>query len=142
MKAFVDTNVLIDVLARRKLFYEQSSIIWSMAERNVLEAYISAISFNNSYYIVRRLRDRKTARKAIILLRDIFQVVSLDESIVNQAIDDTSFKDFEDAIQYHSAVHTGTDFLITRNPDHFSTGNVSIVTPDEFCALRDWTEEV
>jgi len=66
MRVFVDTNLLLDVLARREPFYTVSARVWTLAETGACEALISAISFNNIYYIVRKARDTATARRALI----------------------------------------------------------------------------
>ena len=98
MKVLFDTNILIDVLARREPFFADSAQVWTLAERGAVEGLVSVISFNNIYYIVRKLRSRKTAERMMILLRNTFTTVALDDQILNQAID-AGFKDFEDAIQ-------------------------------------------
>ena len=137
MKVFVDTNVLLDVLAHRDGFYDASARIWSLSERGEIEAFISAISFNNVYYIIRKARDKATADTAMKLLRDVFDSIAPDTRIVNQAID-SEFKDFEDALQFHSAVRCQADFLITRNPADFPPSKPAVLTPEEFLAL--WRE--
>ena len=78
MRVFVDTNVLLDVLARRQPFYKASARIWSLAEAGEITAHISAISFNNIYYIVRKLKNKKTADDALRLLRDVFEPTAAD----------------------------------------------------------------
>ena len=78
MKAFVDTNVLLDVLANRKGFYADAARIWSLAERGRIEASVSAISFNNIYYVVRRIENRRAAEKALHLIRNIFSSCALE----------------------------------------------------------------
>lgn len=133
MKVFVDTNVLLDVLARREPFYSDSARVWSLAERGKIEALVSVISFNNVYYIVRKAGTRKTADRALRLLRDVFTPVPLDIQILNQAID-SDFKDFEDAIQFHSAIRSDASCLVTRDISHFPTADLSILAPTEFLA--------
>jgi len=133
MKALYDTNVLIDVLAKREPFFDDSAHVWTLAERGAIQGFVSVISFNNIYYIVRKLRSRKTAERMMSLLRDTFTPVALDEQILNQAID-AGFKDFEDAIQYYSAVREGVDCIITRNISHFPPTDVAPLTPKECLA--------
>ena len=91
------------------------------------------ISFNNAYYVVRRASNRKSAEKALHWMRDIFTPVPLSVQILNQAID-AGYKDFEDAIQFHSAVHAEAGCLITRDVDHFPTTDVPILSPAAFLA--------
>lgn len=134
MKIFLDINVLLDVLASRDPFHEPAKTIWSMAERGQLQTCISAISFNNIYYIVRKLENKKKADTALRLLRDVFDSVTLDAQILNQSMDST-MSDFEDAIQYFSALRARAKHLITRNPHHFPSKPLSILSPNEFLAL-------
>jgi len=136
MRIFVDTNLLLDVLAKRDPFYNAAARIWTMAETGACEALVSAISFNNIFYIVRRARDTAAARHALILLRDVFASVAPDQRILNQAIDSET-TDFEDAIQLYSALHADADYLLTRNVGDFPAGVLPILTPDEFLTLLD-----
>ncbi len=85
MKIFVDTNVLLDVLAKREPFYKDAARIWSMAERGRIEAQVSVISFNNIYYILRRAGNRKAAEQALRLMRNVFTAVPLNTQVLNQA---------------------------------------------------------
>lgn len=140
MNVFVDTNVLLDVLARREPFYESSAAVWTLAEQGVIRGFVSALSFSNVYYIVRRLKDRRTAERAMLLLRDTFASVACDEQILSQAID-ARMKDFEDAIQYYSALRANVAFLVSRDPDHFPRSTLSVVTPVEFLSTQSLEEK-
>ena len=133
MKVFVDTNVLLDVLAQRKPFHSEAERVWSLAESGRIDGYVSAISFNNCYYIIHKYAGRRSAEKSIRLLRDIFSPVDLTAQVLGQAID-AGFSDFEDAIQFHSAVHARVACIITRNQDHFPRTPISILSPAEFLA--------
>ncbi|MCP4378972.1 MAG: PIN domain-containing protein [bacterium] len=133
MRLFVDTNVVLDVLLRREPFLEHSARIVTLAETAQVAGYVSALSFPNVFYLLRRNKGQQAARKAMSGMRDIFSIVPLDSQITNQAID-SDIKDFEDAIQFFSALRVGADSLITRNSRDFPSGDVSIQTPAEFLA--------
>ena len=135
MIVLVDTNVLLDVLAERKPFYEAAFAVWSLAEQKHLQAHVSAISFNNLHYVLARLADPRKARRAMRMLREVFSVVPLDERILHQAID-ADIRDFEDAIQFFSALRAGAACLLTRDTGHFPTGDIAIQTPAEFLAAH------
>jgi predicted nucleic acid-binding protein len=138
VRILVDTNVLLDVLAHREPFYAAAAAIWSLAERGEVRAVVSAISFNNVYYIVRRAEGRAKAEKAMRLIRDVFESVPPDGQIINQAID-AGMDDFEDAVQFHSAIRAKTVYLVTRNPNHFPKSELPILTPEEF--LATWKDK-
>jgi len=131
MIAFLDTNVLLDSLSRREPFWLDAARIWALAERGEIQAYISAVSFSNIYYILRKAEGQLVARKALVGLRDLFTTAACDRQIIDQAID-AGFSDFEDAIQFFSAMRAGASHLVTRDPGHFPRGEIAIVTPAEF----------
>lgn len=133
MKVFVDTNVLMDVLGERRPFFDDAVSILSLAESGRLDACISAVSFSNCWYLVRKQAGRAIADKGVRLLRDVFTTVDLTSQVLNQAID-AGFADFEDAIQFHSAVKSGATCIITRNADHFPREPFSILSPPDFLA--------
>jgi predicted nucleic acid-binding protein len=135
MRVFCDTNILLDVLARREPFYADSARVWTLAEAGQIQALVSVLSFANIFYVVRRLRRGRAARQAVLLLRDTFEPVALDAQILNQAID-SDFADLEDGIQFFSALRCGAACLVTRNPRHFPADGVPVQTPTEFLATH------
>jgi predicted nucleic acid-binding protein len=141
VRLFLDTNLLLDVLAERKPFCRPAARVWSLCETGVCQGMISAISFNNVFYIVRRARDTKAARRALVLMRDIFDSVAADQQILNQAID-SNIRDFEDAIQFFSAQRAAADYLLTRNAGDFPRTRLPILAPDEFLSLLDLVRDV
>ncbi len=140
-KTLIDTNVLLDVIANREPHVSASKKIWELSEVNEIEGVISAISFNNIYYIVRKIGGRELAHKALENLRGIFSTATVDEKIMNQAID-SEIADFEDAIQYYCGIRYGCRFLITRNPLDFpKKSSLQIVTPELFLGMQVNNEE-
>lgn len=137
MNVLVDTNVLLDVLAKREPFYEDSAAVWTLAEEGKICGFVSALSFSNVYYIVRRLKDRRTADRAMRILRDTFSAVACDEQVLTQAID-AGMRDFEDAIQYFSALRAESTCLISRNPNHYSRSALSVLSPTEFLVTHSF----
>ena len=99
MNVFADTNILLDVLARREPFYARSAEVWTLAETGWVTGFALTLSLPNLYYLLRRAKGQEAARKALSIVRDIFSLVPLDTQIANQAID-AGIKDFEDAIQF------------------------------------------
>lgn len=135
MTVFVDTNILLDVLGKRQPFLEASKRIWQLSELNRIREVVSAISFNNVFYILRKAGGAAQAREALGKIRSVFTPVGLDEKILNQALH-SSIEDFEDAIQFFSALQVGASYLITRNPNDFpSDSPVSVLTAEMFVAL-------
>jgi predicted nucleic acid-binding protein len=108
MRIFVDTNLLLDVLAKREPFYAAAARVWTMAKTGACEALVSGITLNTVFYIVRKARDPAAARRALVLLRDVFASVAPDQRILSQAMD-SDIPGFEHAVQLHSVVYAGAD---------------------------------
>ncbi|MHA8094498.1 type II toxin-antitoxin system VapC family toxin [Aquirufa lenticrescens] len=137
---YIDTNVLIDFLADRKPFSESATTLFDLAVKKKIKLYISAISYNNIYYILQR--ENKSHKKTIALLEllsEDCQILDATKTILQSAMR-SDFKDFEDAIQYYSAKgHVGINAIVTRNPKDFAVKDLAILSPDEalsFAAIQ------
>ncbi len=131
MKTFIDTNILLDVVVKRIPHYTYSSYIWDFIKKDLIQGYISAITINNLYYILRKITGNNLAGKFIDEILEDFTIVSLTKDILIQARMIKN-KDYEDAIQYFSAINAGCGFLITRNKKDFLSAGLNIVSPKEF----------
>ena len=136
MKIFLDTNILLDVLLDRKPFSEPSSKVWRLAECGRLEAVISAISFNNIFYIVRKYAGKEAAQRTVEVMNVNFSVFPLTRDIIGKAIA-AKLPDFEDSIQFFSAVSCAADYIITRNAKDFPQDSIPVLSPAAFLGLKD-----
>lgn len=130
MKILIDTNVIMDVLVKREPFYVDSARVWTLTKEKIISGYLSAISVNNLYYIVNKLNGQKIAESFVDQMLEDFEISSLTKSILKQART-IQKKDFEDLIQYFSALHEGCDFLVTRNKKDFPSIGIRIISPTE-----------
>ena len=137
MKVFLDTNILLDVLLDRKPFCESSSCIWRLAEGGRLEAFISAISFNNVFYIVRKYAGKEAAQRTVEVMNVNFSVFPLTQDIIGRAIA-AKLPDFEDSIQFFSAVSCGAKYIVTRNARDFPQDSIPVLSPAAFLGLKDF----
>jgi len=131
MKIFLDTNVILDVLTKREPFYINSAKVLTLVNEKIVSGYISAITVNNVYYILRKLKDKDTAKNFIKEILESFETIPLTKDILTQA-NKISTRDFEDGIQFFSALGYGCDFLITRNDKDYPSLGIRIMTPTEF----------
>lgn len=134
MNVFIDTNVLLDALLQREPHLRAAAEIWSLVDAGKVAGYVSAISLNNAYYLIRRQENRATAREAMRLMMRAFSVVPLDESVIEKSTR-AAIDDFEDAIQYYSALAVRARYLVTRDSAHFPKRGVEIVSPEHFLAI-------
>jgi len=132
---FVDTDIVLDLLARREPFYAAAARLFSLAETGGCKLSVSSLTFANLFYI---LRKQVSGRHAQDVLRDFKQLVTVlpvDDAVVEQALH-AGFTDFEDAIQYFSALKGGCTALLTRNVRHYRTAAIRVHTAEAFLRLE------
>jgi len=133
MKVFVDTDVILDVLLERKHFAYSAKII-EYIEKKVIEGFTSPIIFTNTFYLIAKEKNTNLAWNALRKLRKLFKITKVNEKVVDQALA-SGFKDFEDAIQYYSALDVKAKYFLGRNKSDYIGEEVIIVSPQEFLAL-------
>lgn len=130
MKVLIDTNIIVDVALDREPFFAQSDRILTFVEESLIQGYVSASTFSDLYYIIRRDKGRDWTLDFLRQLATFCQVATVDNSVISMALG-SNFKDFEDAIQYSTAVINQIDAIVTRNPQDFPVTTPRIVTPNQ-----------
>ncbi|MEM0519534.1 MULTISPECIES: type II toxin-antitoxin system VapC family toxin [Aequorivita] len=135
-KILIDTNIVIDLLSRRKDFYDEAADLFSRADNKELHLTISALTFANTNYILTKLKSAKEAREILRKFKILVEILSLDEKITQLALSDDNFFDFEDGLQYYSALENHIDVIITRNKKDFKNSKIPVLTAKEFLAKK------
>lgn len=132
---FLDTNAVIDVLLEREEFMDDVFRILSQADRKEIVVYCSTLSIATASYFMERA---KMPHNVLISKLDLFcqicELATVDSSVVKQALQ-SSFSDFEDALQYYSALNAQADFIITRNGKDFALSKIPVMTASEYLAM-------
>ncbi len=132
-KVFLDTNVLIDYLARRGQFFEPAAQIVQLGQQHDCQLLVSALSFATASFILES--HHKLSNEAIVHKFAEFvkmcNVTPVDSLIIDEAIA-SLFPDFEDAMQYYSAIREGADAIITRNSGDFNAAQIAVYEPKGF----------
>ena len=130
-KLLVDTNIIIDLLAKRKDFYQEAQELFTLADENQVKLYISSLTFANTHYVLVKELNADEARKVLIKFKLHVKTLPLDEKILELALS-SDFKDFEDAIQYYTALENKLEIIITRNKKDFKTSKLAVLTAKEY----------
>ncbi len=132
---FLDTNVLIDFFADRKPFSIEAARLFNYSIKKKINLYISAVSYNNIYYILRQSCSHIETIKMLTELNEWTVVIDVSKEIINKSLK-SDFRDFEDAIQYNCAKSLKKiNFIVTRDTKDFKTSSLPILTPKEAVTL-------
>ena len=134
MIVLIDTSILLDVVQRRAPHDTAAAQVWKLVEEGLIDGYVSAISFNNIFYIARKLVGRDAAIDAVRQVRLVFPIVPLDAGVIDAAIA-SSVIDFEDAIQAAAAARLGADYILSRNTKDFRGQSTPCVTAEELLGV-------
>jgi len=133
-RLLIDTNIVIDLLAKREKFYFEAAELFSRADKKELELTISSLTFANTNYILTKLKSAKESREILRKFKVLVEILSLDDKVTELALSDNNFPDFEDGLQYYSAIENQIDVIITRNKKDFKNSKISVLTAKEFLA--------
>jgi predicted nucleic acid-binding protein len=131
-KLFIDTNIVIDLLANREPFYEDAAKLFSLADKNKVKLSLSSLTFANTNYILQKTNSASKTKEILRRFKILAVVLSIDDKIIDLALNDNEFVDFEDAIQYYSAIENNQDIIITRNLKDFTYSKLPVMTASEF----------
>lgn len=134
MKVFLDTNVVIDYLAKRQLFAEDANRMITLCCQREDELCISALSFTTIYYVLKKQYGHKQLLTLLSGISHLLTVCAVDGQIMQHALL-SEFTDFEDAVQCYTAKACNADVIVTRNVKDFSHSPLITKTPAEICEL-------
>ena len=128
---FVDTNIVIDLLQKRENFYQEAQELFTKADRKKLKLYISALTFANTYYILSKYYSSNEAKKILSKFKVLVEVLPTTDKIIDLALA-SDFNDFEDAIQFYTALESNLHVIITRNKKDFKNNLIPVFSAKEF----------
>ena len=112
---FVDTNVVIDMLADREGYADAACELFDAAGRGEVHLSICALSYSTIYYILRKYAGKENAISSLRDLTDYVSILPVDAEVIRKALY-SEFSDYEDAIQHYAALQDASvEGIITRN---------------------------
>jgi len=134
-KLLIDCNILIDWLTDRPPFSVHANKLLVLIENKTVEGLLSPLTLSNTYYILRKLTNRKIANEFLNDVKNIFNILDITKKITLSAINNR-YKDFEDDLHYNTAITNNIDFIITRNKADFKKDKIQILTAEEYLKLK------
>jgi predicted nucleic acid-binding protein len=130
-KLFIDTNIVLDLLGNKMPFYTEAAKLFSLADKMKVKLSISTLCIADVHYILSKQNPDLETRKILRRFKVLVTVLPLDDKITDLALN-SEFRDFEDAIQYYTAIENDQDLIVTRNQKDFKESKLPVMTPGEF----------
>jgi predicted nucleic acid-binding protein len=136
IKLFVDSDIILDLLAQREPHFIHAARLFTLIDQNEIVAYTSPLIFANFHHLLKKQTSNILALKSLRKLKTLINILSIDERVIEQSLN-SEFNDFEDAIQYFTAVNNGITLIITRNKTDYKRSKIDILTAEEFLKSLD-----
>jgi len=130
-QVFIDSDIILDLLCKREPFYTFAAEVFTLGDTKQIELVTTSVVFANVFYILRKLLGIDKAKELLRKLRIIISVVSVDEKVVDLALN-SKFADFEDGLQYFTARENDIKIILTRNVKDYKEKELLIQTPEEY----------
>ncbi len=131
---FVDTIIVIDLLQKREEFFEEAQELFTLADKKQVKLFISSLTIANTHFLLSRYYNSNDTSKILSKFKVLVEVLPLDNKIIDLALT-SDLKDFEDAIQFYTAIEHNTDIIITRNKKDFIKSEIEVASPQELLSI-------
>ena len=132
MRAYVDTNILVDLVLSRQEFLPDAQRVFALGYAGEAQLVVSALSFVNTVYLGRKYKfPMGDVLSKLRMIADFVDVADLSgQNVVDMLT--SGWRDYEDATQHRSAIDEQADFIVTRNKKDFKASTLPVLTPLEF----------
>jgi len=131
LKLFLDTNIIIDLLADRKPFSNSAYLIFKEAYLGKWKLYTSSNSILTAFYILEKQISSKQANSAIETIINRIEIQDLTKKEILLALKSKT-DDVEDACQIECSNKVSQiDYIITRDKKGFKNSILDVLHPDE-----------
>ena len=131
MNVLIDGNIILDVLQNREPHIEASSKVWKLCETNLVNGYVSALTFADMVYVMRKELTPEKTYEVLKKLALIFHFTEMSLTDMEKAAG-MMWKDYEDAVQAATAERIRATAIITRNIKDYQQSKIPAFTPAEF----------
>ena len=131
-RLFLDTNIVVDLLDRREPFCHDAVRLFTMAYHKQVQLIVSPMTFSTASFLLHK-HGSEGVRRLLSNFRKLSRVAASNERTVDDSLA-SQFKDFEDAMQYYTALRSKADVIITCNGKDFSASKLPVMTATEYLA--------
>jgi predicted nucleic acid-binding protein len=131
---FLDTNIIVDLIADRPPFSKYAILLFSLAENNKIKLYTSSHSLATTHYLLKKYIEEKELRVILHSLLELITIIPVDLDVLRKSLN-SNHKDFEDAIQIYCASTVNLmEYIVTRNIKDFKNSEIPALLPNEIIA--------
>ncbi len=132
MKVFVDANILVSVLNKEYPLFTHSARILSLSGNKQFQIYTSPICLAIAFYFAEKKHKTKLANEKIALLCKHIFIADATHDVVQLTLLNKKINDFEDGLEYYSAIKSKCSFIITEDLNDFYFSDIPVLSAKVF----------
>ncbi len=132
MKIFLDANILVSVLNKEYPLFTYTSRIVSLADKSKFTVFTSPVCLAIAFYFAEKKYNSKSAKEKIEILCGHINITVTDKNTVLQSLQNPAVNDFEDGIEYYSAVQSKCDCIISEDIGDFYFSKIEVLNSESF----------
>ena len=132
MKIFLDANILVAVLNKEYPVYSYAARILSLADNTRYKVYTSPLCLAIAFYFAEKKSGRAKAKEKIRILSSHIEVAGTDAEAVSQTLSNKKINDFEDGLEYYTALASKCEVIITEDVKDFYFSDLDVQTSSGF----------
>jgi predicted nucleic acid-binding protein len=134
-KIFVDSDIIMDLLAERDNFYTHAAELFTLAYKGKIEIFTTALVLSNVFYMLRKIKGNAESKRQLKDLRLLVNILPISENIVDMSLN-SMITDFEDGLQYFTAKENDLLAIITRNGNDYKIKDIIIQTAEDYVKMN------
>src|SRR5450631_4151726 len=112
MRIFLDANILVSVLNKEYPLFTYTSRIISLADKQKFSLFTSPVCLAIAFYFAEKKYKSVSAKNKIQILCSHIHIAPANKSTVLQSLQNPAVNDFEDGLEYYSALENKCDCII------------------------------
>lgn len=132
MRIFLDANILVSVLNKEYPLFTTTARIVSIADKPGYTLFTSPVCLAIAFYFAEKKHKTILAKKKIQLLCEHIKIADANRNTVMQSLENPAVHDFEDGLEYYSAVENKCDCIITEDINDFYFSKIEVIKSEDF----------
>lgn len=132
MRIFVDANILVTVLNSEYPLFPSAARILSLNQTKKFRIYTSPICLAIAFYFAEKKSGTQRAKEKIKILSQQLEITNTNKKTVRMTSENPKINDFEDGLEYYSAIESGCEMIVTEDISDFYFSEIQVLNCDSF----------
>ncbi len=132
MRIFLDANILVSVLNKEYPLYTHTARILSLVDNKRFTVYSSPICLAIAFYFSEKKSGTELARQKMNVLASKLSITEVNQAIVQLCVANKKINDFEDGLEYYSAIKSKCAVIVTEDKNDFYFSDIEVMSSISF----------